>query len=83
MALLRRLNRESGITIIAVTHDINSAVLAGNHVLALKDGRVAFRGPARDVLDGAALADIYGTEFCFLRHEPTGTTVVAPQGLPE
>jgi len=61
--LLDRLRRTSGLTIVAVTHDLNSATAAGSAVLALRQGRVAFHGPPAEVVTESRLAHIYGTEF--------------------
>lgn len=83
MHLLRRLNSESAITILAVTHDLNSAVRAGGHVLALKRGSVAFQGPVGDVLNERTLAEIYDAEFRFIRDRDTGALMVTPRGVVE
>ena len=42
--LLDRLHHESALTIVAVTHDLNSTVASSDAVIALKDGRVAATG---------------------------------------
>ena len=39
--LIRRLNKERGITSIVVTHDLQGALLFADRVLMLKNGRVA------------------------------------------
>ncbi len=44
LELLDRLHREKGLTIVAVTHDLNSTVAFSDRVLALKNGRVARSG---------------------------------------
>jgi energy-coupling factor transporter ATPase len=48
MALLRRLNREEGITIIHITHDMEEAALA-DRVIVLDAGKVALEGKPRQV----------------------------------
>ena len=40
-ALLRRLNRDQGVAVLAVTHDINHAMALSDRILALKEGRTA------------------------------------------
>jgi len=76
---LHRINRESGATIVSVTHDINTAALGSNRVLALKAGEVAFHGPAADVMDNSVLERIYGKRFIFAAHPLTGKPVVVPE----
>ncbi len=77
--LLARANRERGITIVSVTHDINSAVLMSRRVLALKDGAVAFCGCADKFMNNEILQKIYEKSFLFVKHPRTGKTIVAPE----
>jgi iron complex transport system ATP-binding protein len=77
--LLARANRERGITVISVTHDINSAALTSRRVLALKDGAVAFCGCADKFMDNEILQKIYEKSFLFVKHPRTGKTIVAPE----
>ena len=44
LRLVERLNREQGITIVMVLHDINQALAYSDEVIGLKDGRVAVQG---------------------------------------
>lgn len=46
LALLERLNRETGRGVIAIIHDINLALRFATHIVALKEGRVLFSGGA-------------------------------------
>ena len=46
LALLERLNRETGRGVIAIIHDINLALRFATHIVALKDGKVLFSGGA-------------------------------------
>ncbi len=48
MNLLRRLNREEGITIIHITHDMEEAALA-DRLIVLDAGKVALEGKPREV----------------------------------
>ncbi len=81
LRLLQKINRESGATIISVTHDINCALLSSNRVIALKKGSVVFNDAPAALLEGQRLSEIYDAEFQFLRHGESGSTVVAPQGI--
>jgi iron complex transport system ATP-binding protein len=58
--LLRRLNRERGVTILLVSHDLNLAAELSNRLLLLAEGRVARVGPPEQVLDESILAAAYG-----------------------
>jgi energy-coupling factor transporter ATPase len=48
LAIVRRLNREQGVTIVAVTHFMREAVDA-DRVVLLDQGRVALTGPPREI----------------------------------
>ncbi len=73
---LMRINRESGVTLVWVTHDINSAVLYSDRILALKDGAAAFCGPPEGLMNNETLERIYEKSFLFVRHPQTGQPVV-------
>ncbi|MBW7865352.1 MAG: ABC transporter ATP-binding protein [Candidatus Hydrogenedens sp.] len=79
LELVDQLHREEGLTVLSVTHDLNQGALAGDRILALKDGRTAFHGtPAELLANPGLLGDIYGTGFDFLTHPHTGAVIVAP-----
>ncbi|MBN1355229.1 ABC transporter ATP-binding protein [bacterium] len=76
--LIDRLNRESGRTVITVTHDLNSGVFNAGLILGLAGGRQIFLGAARDLEDPDVLESIYGIPFEFLKHPYDGSPVVLP-----
>jgi iron complex transport system ATP-binding protein len=76
--LLARVNRERGMTIVSVTHDINSAVVTSRRVVALKDGAVAFCGRAEEFMNNNILQYIYERSFLFVRLPRDGKAIVAP-----
>jgi iron complex transport system ATP-binding protein len=76
--LLDRLHDESGLTIIAVTHDLNSTVASSDAVIALKDGRVAATGNPAELLDAEILAAIYDAEFRLIAGGHRGLPLVLP-----
>jgi iron complex transport system ATP-binding protein len=73
---LRRINREWGVTIVAVTHDINAAARLSDRIIALKKGQVAFCGAPAELMAGDALARIYEARFLFVPHPQGGAPVV-------
>lgn len=60
LELLRTLNRESGLTIIMVLHDLNHALRYADNVMLVKDGMLKAVGAGRDVLTVETL----NSEFC-------------------
>jgi iron complex transport system ATP-binding protein len=79
-SLLRALNRESGTTVVTVTHDVNAAIFAGGHALGLRDGRVVWQGPSRELANERHLTAIFDASFRLLDDPVTGLRLVAPQG---
>jgi len=77
-ALLSRINRSSGVTIVAVTHDVNQAALRSDRIVALRDGRVAFCGLARQIMDPDVLQEIYGTTLLLVDHPQADLPVIVP-----
>jgi iron complex transport system ATP-binding protein len=76
--LLDRLHAEQGLTVVAVTHDLNSTVVSSDSVVALKDGAVAATGTPGELLDADVLAHIYDTEFRLVAGGYRGLPVVLP-----
>ncbi len=77
--IIKKVNTDSGVTVLSVTHDINHAVLYGKKVLAFKGGAVAFHGAPKDVMNNDTLKRIYGKTFCFAAHPETGLPVIVPE----
>lgn len=53
MKTISMLNREKGITVIHITHNMNEAVLA-DRVLVMDDGQIALDGPPKEVFSHVA-----------------------------
>ena len=76
VALLRRVNRERGTTIVLVSHDLNLAGELCDGLLLLADGRIARLGAPEEVLEEALLTDIYGCSVSVERNALSGRPVV-------
>ncbi len=57
MTLFRRLNREAGITVVVVTHDVTIAAWA-DRVVTFKDGLVTADRPVAEAVPASALAGV-------------------------
>jgi iron complex transport system ATP-binding protein len=79
--LLSRICRERGLAVLSVTHDLNLAVLTGDRVMALKNGRVAFLGCRGTFADNRVLEDLFDTSFLFASHPQTGDAVFIPESI--
>jgi iron complex transport system ATP-binding protein len=63
MHVLRRMVKELGKTIILVVHDINFASCHSDYIVALKDGKLVRHGPVSDIIETAALREIYDMDI--------------------
>ncbi|MBN1195944.1 MAG: ABC transporter ATP-binding protein [Candidatus Aminicenantes bacterium] len=77
--ILGEINQRHGTTIMAVTHDVNTAILTDGLVLAFKQGRTAWIGPAADLTKPGRLEDIFDTRFRFIEDPVTGRRLVMAQ----
>jgi len=71
--LLARLNRETGVTILLVSHDVSVVSQRAHHVLCLKDGRIQCQGPPHEALTPKMLEQIFGaTKGVYAHHHGHG-----------
>jgi zinc transport system ATP-binding protein len=66
--LIASLNRETGATILLVSHDTHVVDRMADHVLCLKDGRIACQGPPREIINERMLEEIFGSHKGFYDH---------------
>jgi iron complex transport system ATP-binding protein len=82
-SLLRRLNRERGITILVSTHDLNFAASVCRDLVLLRDGAVLAAGSTERVLTPARVRALYGVDAHVSFHEVAGHLTVVPLPPPE
>lgn len=69
LRLVERLNREEGITIVMVLHDINQALTYSDEVIGLLDGAAAIQGPPDEVITTESIHALYGIDLPVIRAE--------------
>jgi iron complex transport system ATP-binding protein len=79
-ALLARLNRDRGVTMVVSTHDLNLAATLCTELVLLKAGRVIAHGPTDRVLNAESVRLLYGVEADVARHQRAGHLTVVPLG---
>lgn len=77
--ILKKVNQESDFTIITVTHDINNALFWSERIVVLKDGKVAFDGPAEKIIEHNLLEDVYGIAFQLVKNPGSDKPIVMPE----
>jgi iron complex transport system ATP-binding protein len=81
-SLLRRLNRERGVTMVLATHDLNLAASVCDTLVLVRDGRVLMQGPTPEVLTTATVEQLYGVIADVTFHERAGHVTVIPVRRP-
>jgi iron complex transport system ATP-binding protein len=77
--LLTEVNRNSGVTVVAVTHDVNRAVIDSQRIVALSAGTVVFDGTPAEIMRPEVLQRIYDTSFLLVGHPQGDVPIIAPQ----
>ncbi len=83
LALLRRLNREQGLGILLVSHDLNMAAEVSDRLLLLASGDAVSVGGPEEVLQESILEAVYGCRVIVDKHPATGrptVNVLWPEG---
>ncbi|WP_046226074.1 ABC transporter ATP-binding protein [Paenibacillus dauci] len=60
MDMLHRINRETGLTIVMVLHDLQQAAAYCDYMIALRQGRLAASGHPMELLNDDFIRNIYG-----------------------
>jgi iron complex transport system ATP-binding protein len=77
-ALLRRLNRERGVTMVLATHDVNLAASLCDSVILMKEGSILAHGPTCDVLTASAVSRLYDIDADVTWHARAGHLTITP-----
>ena len=82
MDLVRKLNEEKGMTIVAVLHDVNLAARYCDRIALLNDGRIEAVGPPAEVLTPGAMQAVYGVDVVIRKDPLSGSVYVMPRSTP-
>jgi iron complex transport system ATP-binding protein len=74
LELIRRLNRERGLTVLATMHDLNLAALYFDRLMLLNEGRMVSAGSPREVLSAERVRSVFGAQVLVQAH-PTQARV--------
>jgi iron complex transport system ATP-binding protein len=77
-ALVTRLNRERGCTLVLSTHDLNLAATVCDRLVLIREGRTLASGRTSDVLTRDNIRRTFDVEAEVSRHDAAGHLVVVP-----
>jgi len=81
MEVVRTLNREQGVTVGIVLHDIGQAARFADNLVAMKDGEPYDWGPPRDVVTEELLSEVFHVEASVDSESPTGPHIAPHRAL--
>lgn len=70
--IIRRLNRERGLTVVLVSHDLNLASQYCDRLLLLREGEIVTVGSPEEVIAAASLESVYGCPVLVDQHPQSG-----------
>ena len=77
--LVADLHAEAGRTVVMVLHDLGQAARYADHLVVLKDGRLAAAGPPTEVLTAELVDSVFGVPCRVVPDPETGTPLVVPR----
>jgi len=80
LQLVGRLNKEYGLTIVMVLHDINQAIQYSDDIIAMKQGEIFVKGKPEDIISRELIYDIYGVHVAVKNDADTGIHII-PLGI--
>lgn len=78
LELVRRLNRERGLTVVMVLHDLNQAARYADRMVALHQGQIVADGTPTAVLTTSLLEQVFGAQASIVTDPVTGAPVCLP-----
>jgi cobalamin transport system ATP-binding protein len=77
LELVKRLNREQGVTVIAAIHDLNLAAIYFDRLILLKEGRIFTDGNPETLLTAETIEEVFATSVHVSQHPITRSPHVA------
>lgn len=81
LELVEQLNRDRGMTVVLVLHDLNHAARYASRMVALKDGEIVADGPPSEVLTAELLDFLFGVHAHIISDPETGKPVCLPYAV--
>lgn len=74
--LIQALNREHGLTIVMVLHDVNQAIRYSDELKVLKDGQIYAEGLPEQIMTTDLMEDVYDVKAAIRQDEAAGLYIV-------
>lgn len=84
MQLVERLNREEGVTVMMISHDLQMAAEFSRRLIVLHNGQIVADGPPNSVLTPATLRRVYDCDVRVCQDPKSGSlSILAAPRLPD
>jgi iron complex transport system ATP-binding protein len=80
LELVKSLNREHGLTIVMVLHDINQALQYSDNIILMKAGKVLAEGTPQQVITKEVIKEVYDVNVLVKQDEEVGIYMI-PVGI--
>jgi iron complex transport system ATP-binding protein len=77
-SLLLKLNREKGLTVVVVLHDLNFASMVCRRLLLLREGKLFKLGDPQEVMSPETIRQVFGVHVGVEKHPQTGKPFYLP-----
>jgi iron complex transport system ATP-binding protein len=81
LAMVERLHRESGVTVVMVLHELSMAARYADSLIAMKGGRIVAEGSPESVITEEVLGEVFGIEAEILHDRLRRRPVVVPTAV--
>jgi iron complex transport system ATP-binding protein len=72
MDVLKKLNKEQGLTVVVILHDLNLAAGYCNEIILLNEGKIYRKGGADEILNSRTIEEVYRTPVVVEKNPITG-----------
>ncbi len=79
LQLVRRLNKETGMTIVMVLHDITLASLYADRLIGLKDGHPIFATQVGERLRAESIEELFNMRVHAIDHPTADRSIIVPR----
>lgn len=81
LEIVRKLNKDSGLTVVMVLHDINQAIKYSHNIVVMKDGKIVKEGKSENVIDENLLKEVYKVNGVINKCNETGEIYFIPKTI--
>ena len=83
LSLVASANKKFGVTVVAVTHDLNHAALESDRIIALREGELVFHGTPERMMKSDVLQRVYDAPLLLVDHPTSDMPMIVPRMTPE